>query len=86
MLALDFSHYCHIYKREALQIFCATNECDSGSTKSCFLSKRMVTKKCDTNKNVTKMDMIINGVTIFSWLLHIVILHIVIEFSVDDSW
>ncbi len=33
----------------------------------CFLLKEMVTQKklCDTNKNVTKMGMIINGVLLY---------------------
>jgi hypothetical protein len=44
-------------------MFYATNECDSDSKEWCFLRNWMVTKKtCDTNKNVTKMDVIIKGV------------------------
>ncbi len=42
-----------------MQIFCAINECDNDSKKWCFLLKYMVTKKCDTNKNVIKMGTII---------------------------
>jgi hypothetical protein len=38
------------------------NECDPNSKKWCFFLKLMVTKKmCATNKNVTKMGMIVEG-------------------------
>jgi len=51
------------FTKKALQMFCATNKCDRDLNKWCFLLKWMVTKKmCDTNKNVTKMSMIIKGV------------------------
>ncbi len=43
--------------------FFATNECDSDYKEWCFLLKWMVTKKMfDTNKNVTKMGVIIRRV------------------------
>jgi hypothetical protein len=58
-----------ILQKKALQIFCATDECDNDSKKWCFLLKWMVTKKlCDTNKNVTKMGVIIKGVYCISSL------------------
>ncbi len=69
IFVLDFSHYSHIYnKKKALQIFCATNECDRNCKEWCFLLKWMVTKRnYDTNKNVTKMGVIIKGVY-YIWL------------------
>ncbi len=48
-----FSHYSHIYK-EALQIFCATNECDSDSKEQCFLLKMDVYHK---KKSLTQTRM-----------------------------
>jgi hypothetical protein len=61
ILALDFPNIITFLKK-ALQIFCATNECDSDSKKQCFLPKWIVTKICDTNKNMTHMGTIIKGV------------------------
>ncbi len=46
-------------------MFCATNECDSDSKKCCFFLSKMngyQKKMCNTNQNVTKMDVIIKGV------------------------
>jgi len=40
-----------------VQMFCATNKCDSDSKEWCFLQKLL----CDTNKNVTKMGVIKGG-------------------------
>jgi hypothetical protein len=46
-----------------LQMFCAINECDNDSIKWCFLPKYDgYQKMCDTNKNVTKMGVIIKGI------------------------
>ncbi len=52
-------------------MFCTTNKCDSSDSKKkkkrCFLPKRMVTKiyVTQTNKNVTKMGVIIKVYCIF---------------------
>ncbi len=41
---------------------CAINECDNDSKKWCFLLKTDdYQKMCDTNKNVTKIDVIKRG-------------------------
>ncbi len=59
---------------KALQIFCALNKCDMVLKNGESLLKRMVTKKKRkvwTNKNVTKMDLIIKRVycnQLFSYL------------------
>jgi len=43
-----------------LQIFCVINKCDNDYKKMVFLIKMDgYQKMCDTNKNVTKMGMII---------------------------
>ncbi len=44
-------------------MFCAISECDSDPKEWCFLPKSMITKKkCDTNKNMIKMGVIIRRV------------------------
>jgi hypothetical protein len=49
-------------------MFCVINECDSESKEWCFLLKQIITKKmCDTNKNVTKMGVIIKGFIIICY-------------------
>jgi hypothetical protein len=55
-------------------MFCdTTNECDDDSKKCCFLPKWMVAKKmCDTNKNVTKMCVIIKWVYYINLTIFIV--------------
>jgi hypothetical protein len=54
-----------IFTKRPLQILWATKECDNESSKWCFLLKLMVKrKKSDTNKNVTKMGVIIKGLTV----------------------
>jgi len=57
-----------IFTKGPLQILWATKECDNESSKWCFLLKLMVKrkkrKKSDTNKNVTKMGVIIKGLTV----------------------
>jgi disulfide bond formation protein DsbB len=58
IFALDFPIII-IFSKKALQMFCANNECDSDSKEWCFLPKWMIAQKCDTNKNVTKMGVII---------------------------
>ncbi len=69
IFALDFpplqSHLLNKLKQCLLnieQIFCVTHKRDSDSKEWCFLLKKMVTKNCDTNNNVTKMGVIIMGV------------------------
>jgi hypothetical protein len=50
-------------KKKPLQIFCAINKCDSDFKEwHSFTKMDGYQKLCDTNKNMTKMGLIIKGV------------------------
>jgi hypothetical protein len=58
-------------------MFYATNECDNDSKEWHFLLKWMINvfykKKCDTNKNMTKMDVIIKGRLLYDFWVNILL-------------